>query len=91
MRAHLGLNLLLVTGLDAARNKLYVSAHWVDNGVKGNSGVEDGISIDTQVNNIRGQGQGWVKTDANGDIYFDHRGSGAAALTVDIKIIGIEP
>lgn len=59
--------------------------------VQSASGVEDGISIDTQVNNIRVQGQGWVKCDSNGDIYFDHRGSGAAALTADIKVIGIMP
>jgi hypothetical protein len=58
--------------------------------VQSASGVEDGLSIDTQVNNVRVQGQGWVKCDANGDIYFDHRGSGASSLTVDIKVIGIE-
>ena len=58
--------------------------------VQSTSGVEDGISVDTQVNNIKIQGQGWVKCDANGDIYFDHRGSGASALTVDIKVIGIQ-
>lgn len=58
--------------------------------VQSASTVEDGISIDTQVNNIRVQGQGWVKCDANGDIYFDHRGSGAAALTIDLKVIGVE-
>jgi hypothetical protein len=59
--------------------------------VQSTSTVEDGISIDTQVNNLRVQGQGWVMCDANGDVYFDHRGSGAAALTVDIKVIGIMP
>jgi hypothetical protein len=58
--------------------------------VQSASTVEDGISIDTQVNNLRVQGQGWVKCDANGDIYFDHRGSGAAALTIDIKVIGVQ-
>jgi hypothetical protein len=58
--------------------------------VQSASGVEDGISVDTQVNNIKIQQQGWVKCDTNGDIYFDHRGSGAAALTIDIKVIGIE-
>lgn len=58
--------------------------------VQSASGVEDGISVDTQVNNIRVSQQGLVKCDANGDIYFDHRGSGAAALTVDIKVIGIQ-
>ncbi len=57
----------------------------------GSEAAADGISIDTQVNNIRVQGQGWVKTDTNGDIYFDHRGSGASALTVDVKVIGIMP
>jgi hypothetical protein len=59
--------------------------------VQSASGVEDGISIDTQVNNIKIHGQGWVKTDSNGDIYLDHRGSGASALTLDIKVIGIQP
>jgi hypothetical protein len=59
--------------------------------VQSASTVEDGISVDTQVNNVRIQQQGWVKCDANGDIYFDHRGSGAAALTVNIEVIGIEP
>jgi hypothetical protein len=59
--------------------------------VQSASGVEDGISVDTQVNNIRVQGQGWVKCDANGDIYLDHRGSGAAALTLDVKVIGVQP
>jgi hypothetical protein len=59
--------------------------------VQSASGVEDGVSIDTQVNNIKIQQQGWVKCDANGDIYLDHRGSGASALTLDVKVIGIEP
>ena len=59
--------------------------------VQSASGVEDGISVDTQVNNIKIHGQGWVKCDSNGDIYLDHRGSGASALTLDVKVIGIEP
>jgi len=58
--------------------------------VRSTSGVEDGITVDTSANNIRVQGQGWVKCDTNGDIYFDHRGSGASALTVDIKVIGVQ-
>lgn len=54
------------------------------------SGVENGLTLDTQVNNIRAQGQGWVACDTNGDIYFDHRGSGASALTVDAKVIAVQ-
>lgn len=52
------------------------------------SGV-NGVTVNTQVNNVNNYGIGWVPV-SNGKIYFDHTGSGASALTVNIKVLGIQ-
>lgn len=84
---------MIPKGAKAVLVKAYAKDSAAGDGVgfdlQSSSGVEDGISVDTQVNNIRVQQQGIVKCDSNGDCYYDHRGSGAAALTTDIKVIGV--
>jgi len=57
--------------------------------IQGSAGFVSGITVNTQVNNLRNGANGWVPIVSN-YIYFLHAGSGAAALTVDVKVTGVQ-